>query len=199
MRETLLTILRDEKTPVEQFRQASHQLAHLLAAEAASHVIEDPKTVKTPLGNAQGKSTNQRVVLIPILRAGMALLPSFMTHFPTAPVGFFGIRRDESTAKPALYYENIPALKPTDLVYLLDPMVATAGSALLAIDHLIKKGIAPNKIILVGVIGSTEGLQSIKSKYPYLTVIIAAEDSELNSKKFIVPGLGDFGDRYFGN
>ena len=197
MRESLLTVLRDEKTPVEAFRQAAHQLAALLAAEASALVTEDPKMVKTPLGQAEGASVSHRVVLVPILRAGLALLPSFLKYFPQAPIGCMGIRREEATAKPQLYYENIPALKPTDLVLILDPMIATAGSAVLAIDHLIKKG--ASQMALIGILGSREGLEKIESEHPDLTLIVAAEDPELNHRKFIVPGLGDFGDRYFGS
>jgi uracil phosphoribosyltransferase len=197
MRESLLTLLLDEKTPVETFRQASHQMAALLAAEASVLVSEDPKIVKTPVGQAEGASISQRVILVPILRAGLALLPAFISFFPHAPIGFIGIRREETTAKPHLYYENIPALKPTDLVLILDPMIATAGSALLAIDHLIKKG--ASQLALIGIVGSREGLEKIEIEHPDLTVIVAAEDPELSNRKFIVPGLGDFGDRFFGN
>ncbi len=161
MRESLLTLLRDEKTPVEGFRQVSHQLAALLAAEASALVNEDPKMVKTPVGQAEGASISQRVILVPILRAGLALLPAFLSFFPHAPIGFMGIRREETTAKPHLYYENIPALKPTDLVLILDPMIATAGSALLAIDHLIKKG--ASQLALIGILGSREGLEKIEN------------------------------------
>jgi uracil phosphoribosyltransferase len=196
MKESLITLLRDEKTPVEGFRQAAHQLAALLAVEASARVTEDPKMVKTPVGQAEGASISHRVVLVPILRAGLALLPAFLKYFPQAPIGFMGIRREEGTAKPLLYYENIPALNPTDLVFILDPMIATAGSALLTIDHLIKKG--ASQMALVGMLGSKEGLEKIKSTHPNLTLIVAAEDPELNGQKFIVPGLGDFGDRYFG-
>ena len=196
MRESLLTLLRDEKTPVETFRQASHQMAALLAAEASALVTEDPKIVKTPVGEAEGASISQRVILVPILRAGLALLPAFLSFFPHAPIGFIGIRREETTAKPQLYYENIPALKPTDLVLILDPMIATAGSALLAIDHLIKKG--ASQLALIGIVGSREGLEKVENAHPDITMIVAAEDPELSSRKFIVPGLGDFGDRFFG-
>ena len=196
MRESLLTLLRDEKTPVETFRQASHQMAALLAAEASALVTEDPKIVKTPVGQAEGASISQRVILVPILRAGLALLPAFLSFFPHAPIGFIGIRREETTAKPQLYYENIPALKPTDLVLILDPMIATAGSALLAIDHLIKKG--ASQLALIGIVGSREGLEKVENAHPDITMIVAAEDPELSSRKFIVPGLGDFGDRFFG-
>jgi uracil phosphoribosyltransferase len=197
MRESLLTILRDEKTPVDQFRQAAHQLADLLAAEATAFVAEEPKMVKTPCGQAKGMEALQRVVLVPILRAGLAMLPSFLKIFPRASVGFFGIRRDEATAKPQLYYEELPALKSTDLIFILDPMIATAGSLLLAVDRLASRG--ASQIVLVGIIGATEGLEKLAFQHPDLDMIVAGEDPQLNSKKFIVPGLGDFGDRYFGN
>lgn len=197
MKNALVTILRDRNTPAEEFRQAAHQLADFLAAEAAALAIEEPKTVETAFAKVEGKKIVQRTILVPILRAGIALFPSFLKYFPQAPVGFFGIKRDEKTALPHLYYENIPKLLPTDLVFILDPMIATAGSSLLAIEHLTAQGVPPSKIVLVGIIGATEGLQKIKKAYPYLTIIIAVEDPELNAQKFIVPGLGDFGDRYF--
>lgn len=197
MRESLLTVLRDEKTPIEGFREAAHELAALLAAEASSLVSEDPKMVKTPTGQAKGALITRRVVLVPILRAGLVLLPAFLKFFPQAPISLIGIRREEDTAKPHLYFENITPLNPTDFVFILDPMIATGGSALLAIDDLIKKG--ASQMALVGIIGSKEGLEKIKNKHPDLTVIVAAQDPELNSRKYIVPGLGDFGDRYFGS
>jgi uracil phosphoribosyltransferase len=127
----------------------------------------------------------------------LTLLPAFLKLFPDAPVGFFGIRRDEKTAKPILYYENIPSLQPTDHLFLLDPMIATAGSSILAIDHL-KTRLSPTQITLVGIISSTPGIQLLKKHFPVVRVIAAAEDPELNPQAFIVPGLGDFGDRFFG-
>ncbi len=197
MRESLLTLLRDKETSVELFRQTANQLAYLLAAESAAFVDEEPNTVTTPVGQAEGSFVDQRVVLVPILRAGLALLPAFLHYFPSAPIGFIGIRREAGTAKPHLYYENIPDLQPTDLVFILDPMIATAGSALLTIEHLIKKG--ASEMILVSMLGSQEGLEKIESQYPDVTMIVSATDPELDSRKYIVPGLGDFGDRYFGN
>lgn len=197
MKESLLTILRDEKTSVGHFRQAAQQLADLIAAEATTFVEETPKAIKTPLAKAEGMSIHQRIVLVPILRAGLVLVPSFLKYFPDAPIGVFGIRRDEATAAPQLYYENLPVLKSTDFVFLLDPMIATGGSALLALQHLIDKGIT--KIILVGILGSKEGVEKIKKQHPNVEILVAAKDPELNSRKFILPGLGDFGDRYFGS
>jgi uracil phosphoribosyltransferase len=197
MKESLLTILRDEKTTVEQFRQAAHRLADLLAAEATTLVEEKPKTIKTPLAKTEGAFIHQRIILVPILRAGMVLVPSFLKYFPDSPLGFFGIRRDEATAAPQLYYENVPPLKPTDLVFVLDPMIATGGTAVLALQHLKDKG--ASRLILVGVLASKEGLDKIKKQHPDVTILVAATDPELNNRKFIVPGIGDFGDRYFGS
>jgi uracil phosphoribosyltransferase len=196
MRESLLTLLRDEKTPVELFRQAAHQLASLLAAEASNFVDEEPKMIKTPMGEAEGTFIDERVVLIPILRAGLVLLPAFIHYFPQAPIGCMGIRRDEQTAKPHLYYESIPVIKPEDHIFILDPMIATAGTALLTIEHLIKKG--ASTMTLVGMLASKEGIEKIEQKYPDVLILTAAVDPELSSHHFIVPGLGDFGDRYFG-
>ena len=152
MRESLLTVLRDETTTTLQFRHAAGQLAHLLAAQASGHVSQEPKTIKTPLKQTEGKVVCQKVVLIPILRAGLTLLPAFLKFFPAAPIGLFGVRRDEATAQPQLYYENIPPINSNDLIFILDPMIATAGSALLSIKHLITKGADPSKIILAGIL-----------------------------------------------
>ena len=197
MKASLLTILRDQNTSPEEFRKTSHQLGSLLATEAAALLTEEPKTVQTVFSKAEGKTISERVILIPILRAGIALLPSFLKYFPTAPVGFFGIKRDEKTAKPHLYYTKLPALQSTDTIFLLDPMIATGGSALVAIDHIASQGIPPSKIILVGIIGALQGIQKIKTAHPHLKIVLGGEDPELNAQKFIVPGLGDFGDRYF--
>lgn len=172
----LLSILRNPKTEREKFRSVSSRLAHLLAAQAAEvHAT--------------------RVVLVPVLRAGMALLPAFLTLFPNAPIGFFGIRRDEKTAAPHLYYEKLHSIAKTDTVFLLDPMIATGGTACLALKHLKQKG--AEKIFLFGVIAATEGMKKVSSEHPDVAVFVCAEDSELNAQKMIVPGLGDFGDRYF--
>jgi uracil phosphoribosyltransferase len=197
MKASLLTILRDQKTPPEEFRKASNLLGSLLAAESVEHLTEEPKAVQTVFSQVDGKTIRERVVLVPILRSGIALLSPFLKYFPTAPIGFFGIKRDEKTAKPYLYYTNLPTLHPTDRVFLLDPMIATAGSALVAIDHLVSQGVSSSKIVLVGIIGALEGLQKIKTAHPQIKIILAGEDPELNAQKFIVPGLGDFGDRYF--
>lgn len=198
MKESLLTILRDQNTGLEAFRLAANRLSDLLAAEASAAVFQEPAIVQTSLGKAAGFRMTHPVAVLPILRAGLTLLPSFLHLFPTASVGFFGLRRDEKTAQPIPYYENLPSLSKDHLVFLLDPMIATAGSSLYALERLEKLKVHPSRIWLVGFLAAAEGIQKIKEKFPYVNIRVAAEDKELNSKKFIVPGLGDFGDRYFG-
>ncbi len=199
MKNSLLTILRDKKTSCAGFRQAANNLATMLASEVASSLEEEPVTVETPLGNGSGKRLAHSIYLLPILRAGTVFLPPFLHLFPDAKVGFFGIRRDEKTAAPMPYYENLPPIGPSDDILLLDPMIATGGSALWALDRLASLSIPETRIRLVGIIASVEGVQRIKIKYPHLKIFVVAEDPSLDPKKFIVPGLGDFGDRYFGN
>ena len=197
MKPFLLTLLRDAQTTSLDFREATHQLAMLLAAEAGNLIPLSSKPVHTPLASSPGAILSARIVLIVILRAGLALLPSFQKLFPDAPIGFFGIRRDEKTAAPHLYYENLPTLSETDWILLLDPMLATGGTACLSLEHLRKAGASPAQTILVSVIAAEEGIKSVNSQFPAVSIVTAGIDPSLNAKKFIVPGLGDFGDRYF--
>ena len=197
MKDVYLSKLRDKKTSLPEFRIAAFELADLLAAEATTRVPSKRAIIETPLSSAEGATAQGRVVLIAILRSGLILLPAFIKLFPDAPIGFFGIRRDEKTAEPHLYYENIPELTPNDHLFLLDPMIATGGSSLLALEKLWPR-LSPNQITLVGVIAATPGILNIKKRFPVLRIIVAAEDPELNASSYIVPGLGDFGDRFFG-
>lgn len=197
MKECLLTILRDKNTDTAAFRQAADRLSELIAADIAAEMPKDSISVETPFGAAKGFKPMHKVVLVPILCAGMALLPAFLKCFPDARVGFLGIKRDEKTAVPNQYYENLPSLSADDIVIVLDPMIATGGTALLALQKLSEKKVHPSRIYLVGIIGASEGVQRVKSKFPYANLRIVGEDPQLNDRKFIVPGLGDFGDRYF--
>ncbi len=197
MKEILLTKLRDRKTPLPEFRQVTHELAELLAAEASATLPSKRSIIETTLSSTEGFTLQGRVVIVAILRAGLSLVPAFLKLFPDAPIGLFGIRRDEKTALPHLYYENIPPLQPTDHLFLLDPMIATGGSSIAALERLVPH-LSPNQITLVGVISASPGIINIKKRFPVLRIITAAEDPELNAQSFIVPGLGDFGDRFFG-
>ena len=197
MKRTLLSILRDKNCSIEAFRQATEQLGYLLAFEAAKILEKGERSIETPLAITKGEFLKHSIVLIPILRAGLALLPPFLKLFSTSRVGFAGMRRDEVTALPHLYYHNIPAITTKDRVIILDPMIATGGSGLLLLD-LISRDVPEEHIIYVGIVAAPEGMEALKSKYPKMQMIIIEVDEKLNSTKFIVPGLGDFGDRYFG-
>lgn len=197
MKEALLTILRDEKTKAGAFREATSRLAELLAAEAALSVPLEKKTINTPLKACEGKYLKADILLVPILRAGLTLLPAFLKLFPDSKVGFLGIRRDEETAEPHHYYDKIPNLSGQEHIFLLDPMIATGGTAHLAITHLHRAGADLKKIHLIGIIAAKPGVERIKKDFPAVRLNIVATDPELDSSHYIVPGLGDFGDRYF--
>lgn len=198
MKEILMTILRDKTTSRAAYREAAEKLAVLLALEAAAWLPRKKVSIQTPLAESEGVRFSHNVVLVPILRSGLALLYPFLKDFPEARVGFIGMRRDEVTAEPHNYYVNLPPLSREDRVLVLEPMIATGGSGIAALALLMDAGIAPEHILYVGVIAATEGLEKIRTHYPRVEIIVAQTDSALNSAKFIVPGLGDFGDRYFG-
>jgi uracil phosphoribosyltransferase len=199
MKDLLITQLRDATTSRGMFRRSAHQLSHILAMEASLWLPIKTISVTTPLGEtAPGMSYQQAPVLLPILRSGLALLPGFMTYFSDAPIGMIGLKRDEKTAIAHRYYLNLPPLHPHDHVIILDPMIATGGSACDALALIKKQGIAEQNILFVAVIGSQPGVAKIKAHFPAVTLIISAVDEQLNAQHYIVPGLGDFGDRYFG-
>ncbi len=180
-----------------EFKSASDKLSKIIAAEIACTILEEPMSVHSPHEEVMGKRVAQDVVLLPILRAGMALLPSFMPFFESARVGFIGIHRD-SDAEPHLYYEKIPLLTPNDRIIILDPMIATGGSTLLTLQKINDAGGNLSKVTVVGMVGAPEGIEAIEKGFPETKVIVAAIDKGLDEKKYIVPGLGDFGDRFFG-
>lgn len=177
-----LIILRDRKTTTGAFRKAAHELADVLATEAARRM------------RAVGA---KKVILVPILRAGLALLPAFIEKFPEARVGFIGLKRNEKTLKPKAYYQNIPKVAKGDRVIVLDPMLATGGSAVAGMNALVKEGALEKNILFVGVISAPAGLAKLQKHFPKADTLIAAHDEKLDKKGYIVPGLGDFGDRYF--
>jgi uracil phosphoribosyltransferase len=194
----LLSQLRRKDLSRTYFRYHSNQLALCLAHQASEYLSTKSISIQTPLGQAGGTVFNNPIVLVPILRSGLALLPGFMNYFPEAGVGFVGLRRDEKTAIASLYYRNIPKLSGQEDIIILDPMIATGGSAIDALEIITKEGIKQEQIIFVGVIASQEGIDTVQKAFPKIKLIVAATDKQLNTTKFIVPGLGDFGDRYFG-
>ena len=199
MKEILITELRDKNTSMAKFRQATHHIGNLLAIEAANLLEKETFSVHTPLKHAPGFRMKNSQVLVPVLRAGLSLLPAFLNFFPDAKVGLLGLRRDESTAIPHLYYANLPQISAEDDVLILEPMLATGNTISMVMDVLIKDiGVKPNKIMLCSIVAAPEGLNKIKTYVPQAKIIALQLDESLNDKKFIVPGLGDFGDRYFG-
>jgi len=195
----LMTILRNKQTPIDQFRDSAHQLALIMAQETTTYLPTKSQTITTPLeAPFNGTTWAQPVTLIPILRSGLALLPAFLQYFPNANVGVVGLKRDEATAIAHWYYKNIPPIPSQSMVIILDPMLATGGSALATLDMLTSLNIKQKQIIFAGIISSQEGINAVKKAYPDITVIIADCDPALNQAKYIVPGLGDFGDRFFG-
>jgi uracil phosphoribosyltransferase len=198
MKQTLLTILRDKKTDITKFRRTSGILAELLAGEVFTYLEKEKITVETPIATTTGYRVKNHAVLIPILRSGLALLPAFVDFFQDATIGCIGLKRDEKTAIPKLYYKNLPKISKNDDVIILDPMIATGGSGSDAIKILKKEGIKEEKMIFAAVISSTPGIKLLKKNFPKMKIFCVQTDPKLNKNFFIVPGLGDFGDRFFG-
>lgn len=197
MKDFLLSVLRDKHTVTAEFRKASDQLAHLLCAETCSKLSDGKISVETPLGIASGVPVPQDLMVVPVMRAALAILPAFIDMLPNIPVGMVGIERDENTALARCYYTKFPATMPGRAV-ILDPMLATGGSACLVAGLLADMGYRPESIYFTGVVAAQEGFDRLAEVIPSSNITIAAIDPELNGSKFIVPGLGDYGDRYYG-
>lgn len=191
-----LTTMRDAATSPPAFRTAMTSLAPFLVYEAARGLEISEKAVETPCGRAKGKTLKHPVVLFPILRAGLGLLEGALEVFPEARVGLIGAYRDEKTFQPVEYHRS----GPTDLrdcsVFVLDPMLATGGSAAFAVARV--KEMGAKAIRFVSVIASPRGVDTLRKAHPDVPIVAAAVDPELNEKMYIVPGLGDAGDRFFG-
>lgn len=198
MKNILLTILRETNTSRSAFRQAAEQLSLLLAGECSQFLDKKSISVTTPLASTEGEIVGSDIVIIPILRAGLAMLPQFLRFYPQSSIGFFGMRRNETTKQPNLYYENLPPINGSQNIIILDPMIATGGSGILALQKLLAAGACEEKIIYSGIIAAPEGINRLKSSFPNIKISIAAIDKSLNENAFIVPGIGDFGDRFFG-
>jgi uracil phosphoribosyltransferase len=191
-----LSILRDHATGTAQFRAAMGRIATILAYYALKDLPLRETTIQTPITEAKGYEIDTQITIVPILRAGLSLVDAIIDFIPHARVGHLGMYRDEETHEPVDYYSNMPKGIKDDHVLLVDPMLATGGSADDAIGFLKKQG--ADNIRFISLIAAPEGLERILTKYPEVSVITAAVDEKLNSDAFIVPGLGDAGDRYFG-
>jgi len=190
-----LTRLRDERTEPYEFRALISRLASLLAYEATKDLVEEPLTVRTPICETEGRRLRERIGLVPILRAGLGMVDPILEMIPTAEVWHLGVYRDERTAKPVEYYSKIPQTGPVDVALIVDPMLATGGSAVAAINTLREWGVPHIK--LLSVIASRDGIRAIEDQFAQVQVYVCAIDPELNDRKYIVPGLGDAGDRIF--
>jgi uracil phosphoribosyltransferase len=198
MKSFLISKLRDKNTSTEEFRSVSEKLAAILAGEAAEFLQKKDIKIKTPLAKTEGCELNDDLVLVPILRSGIALLSVFLKFYQKANVGFVGLKRDEVTAIAEQYYCKLPHISKNTEVLLLDPMIATGGSGIDALKLLRDAGVNEEKITFVAIIAAQEGVEAVRKEFPKINLVIAQIDEKLNDKKFIVPGLGDFGDRYFG-
>ena len=191
-----MSVLRDKTTATVQFRRTLEQIAILLLTEVSkkwpTHAVE----IKTPLAAMRGASLARPVVFAPILRAGLGLLEGMLRVMPDAEIGHIGLYRDEVTLRPVNYYCRLPAGLAESQVVLLDPMLATGGSAIAALHLLAARG--AERIRLVNLVAAPEGIRNVRKHFPNLPIFTAAIDSHLNSKAYIVPGLGDAGDRLFG-
>lgn len=181
----ILAVLRNRKTNIANFRVASEKLCILLMRQMKALLRKREVAV-------------EHAVVTIILRSGVALLPSALRVFSGARVGVLGMKRDERTFAPEWYYENLPPLSRRSTVVLLDPMLATGGTAEAAVTRLIERGAAPHNIYFVGIIAAPEGLARLARLIPREHIVLAAVDTKLDAHKLIVPGLGDFGNRYFG-
>lgn len=191
-----LTILRDQKTEPKRFRELVRELSLILIAEATAGLPISPVTVTTPMGQAQGWEMKDRIGLVPILRAGLGMVDGALEMLPFSEVWHIGLYRDERTLRPVQYYNKLPVNPTVQVCIVLDPMLATGGSATATIDILKKWG--AERIIYVGLIGSPEGVQHMQADHPDVPIYLAAIDDHLNEVGYIVPGLGDAGDRQFG-
>jgi uracil phosphoribosyltransferase len=193
---TSIVALRDVATGTDDFRRH----ARLLTLVLAFHVLEDLPTrdvnVETPLETTSGKVVDRSVIFVPVLRAGLAMLDAMSDFVPGSKVGFVGLERDEETAIAHGYYQKLPKQLAEAEVIILDPMLATGGSALATVE-LLKKNRA-SSIRLACVVAAPEGIALLRKRHPDVRIYTAVVDRSLNDRKFILPGLGDFGDRYFG-
>jgi uracil phosphoribosyltransferase len=189
------TQLRDTKTDPAAFRNLVRELAQLLFFEAAGDLRIEPVAVPTPLMAYNGERIAEKVGLLPILRAGLGMAGAVLDLVPTAQVWHLGLYRDHQTLKPVTYYNKLPPTPTIDRAVVLDPMLATGGSAVLAVDVLKKWG--QKRIQYLGLIAAPEGVKALREAHPDVPIYLAAVDEKLNEKGYITPGLGDAGDRQF--
>ena len=191
-----LVSLRDKNTPSDDFRRGATRISVLLAAEALKDVPTREVTVQTPLGPAPGRRITSDVVVVPVLRAGLGMLDAVLELVPGARVGHIGLQRDELTAVASQYYSKLPPGLDSAFALMIDPMLATGGSAVAALDLLRRAG--ARVIHIVCIVAAPEGVALVQRHHPAVDIYTPVVDERLNDQKYIVPGLGDFGDRLYG-
>jgi uracil phosphoribosyltransferase len=190
-----LAALRDAETEPAEFRRLVRRLTSLLACAATEDLALQNCTVQTPLVAMTARQLSQRIGLVPILRAGIGMVDPFLELVPSAEVWHLGLYRDEETAQPVHYYDKLPADKPVDVAFVVDPMLATGGSAVAALTTLTNWGVTDLR--LLSLIAAPEGVEEVQGRFPDVKITVCVIDECLNEQKFIVPGLGDAGDRIF--
>lgn len=191
-----LSLIRDRDTGHKKFRELATEITMFVCYEALKEVKTGEVTIQTPLAKAPCRRIADDIVVVPILRAGVGMLEGILELVPTARVGFLGMYRDEETSQPVAYYQRLPRETSTGLNIVIDPMLATGGSTVAAINVLKEAG--AKDIVVVCIVTCPEGLEAVGKAHPDVKVYAASVDSHLNEQNFIVPGLGDAGDRLFG-
>ena len=191
-----LAIIRDVETGHKRFRELATEITEFICYEALKNIKTKEIKVQTPVAVATCRKIDTDIVVVPILRAGVGMLDGILELVPTARVGFIGLYRDEETKLPVTYYERLPPQIKGGTCIIIDPMLATGGSTAAAIDQLKEKG--ADNIIVICIVTCPEGIELVEAAHPDVKIYAAAIDTKLNEKKYIVPGLGDAGDRLFG-
>ena len=191
-----LTLLRDRATEHRTFRELVREISTLMAYEATADLITKPKEVETPLALSPGVELKEKIGLVPILRAGLGMVEGMWNLVPSAEVWHIGLYRHERTLKPVEYYNKLPVEPTVTVCLILDPMLATGGSAVATVSVLKRWGV--KKIKFVGILGAPEGISLMQTHHPEVPIHLAAVDERLNERGYILPGLGDAGDRQFG-
>jgi uracil phosphoribosyltransferase len=191
-----VALLRDKNTEPKKFRALIREISALLTYEATADLLTHEIPVETPLMPTTGLELLEKIGLIPILRAGLGMVEGVWDLVPTAEVWHIGLYRDERTLKPVEYYNKLPIEPTVTTCFVLDPMLATGGSAVATIDILKKWGV--KKIKFIGIIGAPEGIANVQKNHPEVPIYLASIDNQLNNHGYILPGLGDAGDRQFG-
>jgi uracil phosphoribosyltransferase len=191
-----LTRLRDKDTEPKKFRELVRELGALLTYEATADLATSTVEITTPMAKTQGEDLKEKIGLVPILRAGLGMVEGVWELMPSAEVWHIGLYRDERTLKPVAYYNNLPVAPTVTVCLILDPMLATGGSAVATVDILKDWGV--QKIKFVGLIAAPEGISKLHNAHPDVPIHLAAIDDHLNENGYIIPGLGDAGDRQFG-